>query len=70
MKAEQFLPDRMPWPKGVAHDISDNYYVTNEHLTPLYPTNWVLTDLTGKLFVISDDHFKEMYEIVEDIKPR
>jgi len=69
MKAEQFLTEDKPWPKGVVY-MEGSYHVDNPHLTMIEKTDWVVTDITGNLFVITDVHFKEMYEIVEDIKPR
>jgi len=72
VKAEQFLVDVLPWPRGVTEmpDLPGRFYLSDVEMTKIYDSYWILTDLGANLSAISNEEFKKKYEVVQDIKVR
>jgi hypothetical protein len=69
IEAEQFFPDKPPWPPGVHSDpsLSTGWYVRNElhnSKIEIKPGDFVRTDLPGDLYPIDREYMAKNYEPV------
>ncbi len=71
--AEQFFPNKKPWPKGVEdniHSISGSHigwiiYKPEAGYT-VFPGDWIITDAGGERHYCKADIFEATYEPVEE----
>jgi len=81
IKAEQFWPEKKPWPKGVycvglafvggskEMDYYMDYYIdTLEGRHEVTPGDWVITGVKGEKYPCKPDIFEMTHEFVEDSK--
>ena len=70
-EAEQFIPERTPWPAGVEHtqDIVENgnlfHVATLEGRCIVSPGDWIVTGVKGERWAVKPDIFEATYEKVE-----
>ena len=72
VEAEQFFPDKKPWPDGVYDrrggsliSSTDPYAVQfGSGRISVHPNDWVVRDKNGNYGVMRDGHFKRDYELV------
>ena len=76
IEAEQFDPNKQPWPAGVTRDSRDGH-VMDFSVSPYYidtlegralnvkPGDWIITGVKGEKYPCRDDIFKETYEPVD-----
>lgn len=67
VEAEQFYPERRPWPAGV-HDWFNGkgwYIQTLEGLADVRPSDWIITGVAGEKYPCRDDIFQATYEALE-----
>jgi hypothetical protein len=66
--AEQFFPDRKPWPEGVYRNESvGRYYLDRMDLiTRLATGDWIVQHESGRIEVVPRPVFAETYEPVEE----
>ena len=72
IEAEQFVPDRMPWPDGVRYIGRDtkynspHYWInTLEGGHMVNPGDWIITGVKGEKYPCKPDIFEATYEPVE-----
>lgn len=68
VEAEQFQPDRAPWPDGVmGHNRSKTGYAidTLEGLHEVTPGDWIITGVAGEKYPCKPDIFEQTYEEVD-----
>jgi len=78
--AEQFLPDKKPWPEGVKQYYMDRWHRDHGHKSyclgdppahlgmgcvEVNSHDWILTKEGGEKFVYGYEDFKEIYEEVK-----
>jgi hypothetical protein len=71
VEAEQFDPQRKPWPEGVYNDpgryVWPEYFIdTLEGRMRVMPDDWIITGIKGEKYACRDDIFHETYELVEE----
>lgn len=76
IEAEQFWPDKKPWPEGVEHDFPEpafaggepfpkEYYIkTLEGRHEVTPGDWIITGVSGERYLCKPNIFEETYEPV------
>ncbi len=66
VEAEQFFPDKKPWPRGVVANVGESYYwVTTIHRqkTKVAPGDWIVLEGEGDLaYPCKPDIFEVTYE--------
>lgn len=71
VEAEQFWPNKKPWPKGVAcccicKQITYNVTTIHGQLTSVIPADWIIMEPDGiHAYPCKPDIFKATYEAVE-----
>jgi hypothetical protein len=84
VEAEQFFPDRMPWPAGVLGreamvgglapgdpDPTWTYYIdTLEGPHIVTPGDWIITGVKGEKYPCKPDIFEATYEPADSTPPR
>lgn len=73
VEAEQFFPDKLPWPKGVEkhihsiakHDIGWILQAPDGGYT-VFPGDWIVTDEKGDRRHCGASEFETIYELVEE----
>ena len=73
VEAEQFFPDKFPWPIGVESEEDENsdieifviYTLEGQH--EVTSGDWIITGIKGELYPCKPDIFEQTYEKVEDI---
>ena len=75
VEAEQFYPDKKPWPEGVKESPHDFWGTINKHFyyldTPeasmeIDPGDYVITDVDGNQWLCEEEWFENDYELVEE----
>ncbi len=67
IEAEQFFPDRLPWPEGVdAKSVSGWRIETLEGVHSVTPGDWIITGIQGEKYPCKPDIFEARYERVEE----
>lgn len=72
IEAEQFFPERHPWPQGVVTDqdgmsASGEFHIeTLEGRHLVRPGDFIITGVKGERYACKPDIFQESYEPVED----
>lgn len=72
IEAEQFLPDKKPWPKGIIHefDVMHNrqlfHVATLEGIHMVSPGDWIITGIKGEKYPCKPDIFELTYEKIEN----
>jgi len=75
IEAEQFFPDRKPWPDGVmeypykkANGKSKVQYrmMTLEGVFDVIAGDWIITGIVGERYPCKDDIFKDSYDQVDE----
>jgi len=73
MKAKQFMPEDLPWPKGVMASLNGGGYYLSRSTHPWHPTirpgDWAIYEEKNRYVCIKEE-FQARYEIVQDIEPR
>jgi hypothetical protein len=76
IEAEQFFPDKKPWPEGVEEYLSEegvagenhSYYAwriqTLEGIYEVSPLDWIITGIKGEKYPCKPDIFEATYEEV------
>jgi len=79
VEAEQFFPDKLPWPDGVKKipedimrylfcfggNVHSNYYIeTLDGAVEVTPGDWIITGVKGEKYPCKPDVFEETYEKV------
>lgn len=72
-EAEQFFPDKKPWPNGVTHGFqfvdqkeSIGFQIlTLEGQHIVSPGDWIITGIKGEKWPVKPDIFEATYEPVE-----
>lgn len=66
--AEQFRPERKPWPEGVLEksgwSFGDYYINTLEGPYNVNPGDWIITGVKGERYPCKPDIFEQTYEPV------
>ena len=67
VEAEQFYPDKYPWPDGVlgAED-HWTWISTLEGELGVSPGDWIITGVKGEKYPCKPDIFEMTYELVEE----
>ena len=70
VEAEQFFPDRVPWPEGVyasggPHTIPSWSIVTLEGVAAVVPGAWIITGVKGERYPCAPDIFAATYELAD-----
>ena len=72
IEAEQFFPDKEPWPEGVRFDASDAevpdsfFLETLEGNSNVTPGDWIITGIKGEKYPCKPDIFEATYERVAE----
>lgn len=71
VEAEQFFPDKEPWPSGVVKDpaphVTASWWIhTPEGGHVVVPGDWIITGIQGELYPCKPDIFEATYEPVEE----
>jgi hypothetical protein len=75
IEAEQFQPDKFPWPAGVVpwtvdeprpRDMSWGYINTLEGKMSVIAGDWIITGVKGEIYPCKPDIFAATYEPVDD----
>lgn len=71
VEAEQFFPDKQPWPKGVeGYWVEGNGYIvwieTLEGNMSVAPGDWIVTGISGELYPVKPYIFEATYESCGD----
>ena len=71
VEAEQFWPDKLPWPEGVDSFLLANgnpsYMIsTLEGNHIVSPGDWIITGVRGEKYPCKPDIFEETYEEYEE----
>lgn len=75
IEAEQFFPDRLPWPEGVlggetlAGEKAPHYVRTLEGNHVASPGDWIITGIKGEKYPCKPDIFEATYEPVSSTIP-
>lgn len=70
IEAEQFWPDRMPWPEGVRYVETAGGWryevgtLDGPHIAS--PGDWIITGVKGERYPVKPDIFEMTYESVEE----
>lgn len=70
IEAEQFHPDRKPWPEGVYYapgkGVRPDYFIdTLEGRHQVSPEDWIITGIEGEKYPCKPNIFKATYDLVE-----
>lgn len=65
IEAEQFFPERLPWPEGVYQEGETYYIDTLEGRHVVSPGDWIITGVKGEKYPCKPDIFAMTYEPVE-----
>lgn len=61
--AEQFWPDKRPWPEGVVEAANGNYRISTIHgMMDISAGWWVIRDAGGHRSICLSSYFEKMYE--------
>ena len=69
IEAEQFFPDKKPWPEGVEtyHPKGDRWRVwTLEGTMNVKPGDWIITGVAGERYPCNPDIFEATYDAVKE----
>jgi len=80
IEAQQFFPDKKPWPDGVAQYIAEHKETAQGHVGTWYgwriqtlegplevrPSDFIITGVKGERYPCKPDIFEATYEKVED----
>jgi len=67
IEAEQFFPDRKPWPEGVEQPTGYGWRIqTLEGPIIVTPGDWIITGVQGEKYPCKPDIFDATYEPVEE----
>lgn len=69
VEAEQFYPEKLPWPKGVRCEPErrHGYFMeTLEGPFQVLPADWIITGVKGERYPCKPDIFAATYEPVEE----
>lgn len=69
IEAEQFFPDRVPWPEGVERSVTPDEYVIRTLEGPMRVStgDWVITGVKGERYPCKPDIFAATYEAVSQV---
>jgi len=69
VEAEQFFPDKKPWPEGVERHSDGFYYInTLEGAHLVVPGDWIIIGVKGERYPCKPDIFEMTYESIEETK--
>ena len=73
VEAEQFFPDRKPWPEGVIdlknEAIEEGWGIqTLEGMMLVTPGDWIITGIAGEIYPCKPDIFEATYELAYDTR--
>lgn len=70
IEAEQFDPEKRPWPAGVTEyafsSPGKHYIQTLEGMSDVRPGDWIITGVAGERYPCRDDIFRATYEPAEE----
>ena len=71
VEAEQFWPDKKPWPRGVEKRwpkpwVKGYWIETLEGWYEVSPGNWIITGIKGEKYPCGDDVFRATYEPIDE----
>ena len=64
VEAEQFFPDRRPWPEGVYETGLGFWVETLEGVLRASAGDWIVTGVAGERYPVKPDIFEATYEPV------
>lgn len=65
IEAEQFFPDRRPWPEGVERDCMGEYFIrTLKGVMAVTPGDWIICGVAGEVYPCKPMIFEQTYEKV------
>ena len=68
IEAEQFFPDKRPWPEGVLKNSMTGHWeiITLEGRLQVSPGDWIVTGIKGEKYAVKPDIFEKTYEPVQE----
>lgn len=71
IEAEQFWPEKLPWPAGVVRDpaphVTASWWIeTLEGGHVVTPGDWIITGVKGELYPCKPDIFEATYEAAQE----
>lgn len=66
VEAEQFFPDKKPWPKGAIESNRIYLFQTSCFNYLLHPGDWIVQQENGDQIVCKPDIFESTYEQLEE----
>lgn len=73
VEAEQFWPDKKPWPTGVVSEVSSagiSFRIhTLEGVMIVRPGDWIITGVNGERYPCKPDIFEKTYD-TQEVRPK